>query len=226
MAAPELEIRSSGSAEPALDLVASAFSAATDVAVKITYDDKIVTGTDNSFDVVLASRDALARDYIPMGKIQGAGISIGSIGLGVTIRAGVPAPDISDLAAFSRLLDSADAMILTSHTTGFYVEARLKALGIFSKVADKLERFPNGPLLMRRLMQGGGLEFGVLSANQIRRYADKGLVLLGPVPEEMQYAREFAVAPMTASCHPALAQAFVRFCAEEGRPFLASCGFK
>ena len=121
-----LSVMASGSAEPALDFVAAAFEKNTGHAVKITYNEAIPV-----FDVLVATSDAMQRKYRPAGIVDDGGISIGRTGLGVTARSGAPAPDMGSVDGFRRAFLEADSILLTTHTSGIYIEDVLKKMGIY-----------------------------------------------------------------------------------------------
>ena len=220
-----ITVRSGGSGDPGLNFVAAAFQKATGHAVRITYDNEIQSN-DQVFDVVVASSDVLDRELRPAGHVEAGGIVIGrNAGLAVTVRADAFVPRIASLEEFRRALLETDAFLTTTHTSGLYVEAKLQEMGVYEAVQARIERFANGPVLMDRLLSGKGKEFAILSVNQIRRYEDKGLIIVGPVPDELQYAIEFVAVPMAASVHKEIAWDFARFCAGPGRPLLVANGF-
>lgn len=216
-----IRVKSSGSAEPALDHVADAFYSVTGCSVYVAY-----SATIEDYDVLVASRDAMERKFRPAGKLTGDEVSLGTMSLGVAVRPGAPIPDLSGIEALRRSLHEADRIIITNnHTSGLYVESMLRDMGMWDELSARIERRENGPRLMDRVLAGEGVEFAFLSINAIRTYADRGLVLAGPLPDEVQLVREFVAAPAAGSRNAALAQAFVRFCAGDGKPILAAHGF-
>lgn len=223
----EITVRSGGSGDPGVGFVAAAFQRETGHVVKVTYDNELADHDERIFDVVVASSDLLDREFRPFGRVEDGGFAIGrSAGLGVAVRVGSRRPALASIEEFVEELRNADALLLTTHTSGQHVEAELKRLGILPQIEAKLLRFANGPLVMERLLEGYGRELAVLSVNQIRRYEDRGLELVGLAPEEIQYAIEFVVVPMTASANKDVAWQFARFCASQGKTILAAFGFK
>jgi molybdate transport system substrate-binding protein len=225
MSGQEIMVVSSGSGEPALDHIAADFEKATGYRVRITYDDKVTHAHGVAFDVVVASADAIEREFRPSGSVEEGGTILGSMGIGVTIRRGAPVPDIASLEALKQSLLETAALLVTTHTSGLYMESMIRKMGIHERIAGKIERFRNAPLLMDRLLEGTGSEFAFLSINQVRRYEEKGLVLAGPLPDEVQYFREFVAVPISASRNKEAAWAFVRYCGGPGRAVLAANGF-
>ena len=219
-----ISVVSSGSGEPGLGAVADAFREATGLEVDVTYDDRVADNHEG-FDVLLASTDAIERVFRPADEIEDGGITVGSMALGLAVRTGAPSPDISDLDAFKRTVLALDTLVLASHSSGIYVETMLKKIGIHDQVAEKIEWCPNGPRTMDRLVSGSGVELCCLSINQLKRYEDRGLVIVGPLPDEIQYVRQFILVPMKPCRDIAVARQFVEFAAGPGKPILQSYGF-
>ena len=225
----EITVISSGSAEPGLNFVAEAFQKKTGHAVKITYnlDEKGSQRLDDGeiFDVVVGSSDSLNRNFRPSGLIEEGGGIIGRTGIGIMVRSGAPVPDISSVEALKRAALEAQSILLTNHSSGYYIDTVLKKMGIYEQVEAKITRFSNGPEIMDRVLKGNGKELGFLTINQIQAYKDKGLVLVGPLPEEVQLYREFIAVPTTQSPHKEVAREFVRFCGGPGKPLFVANGF-
>ncbi len=212
---------SSGSAEPALDVVAGAFHAATGYSVGVTYNRDIPAP-----DVIVASRDAIERKLRPAGRIADEGVVVGQMGIGVGIRSGVKVPEIGSVAALSQAVLGAETVLVTlNHSTGLYVEDMLQRLHLHDRIAGRILRLENGPAVMDCLAAGQGRDLAFLSMNEFRTYAGKGVTLVGPLPAPVQYLRDFIVAPASSARDPLIAEAFVRFCAEAGAAIFAAHGF-
>ena len=222
----EITVLAGGAAEPGLDLVAAAFQKQTGHTVRIAYnlgalgikrmDDGEV------FDVVVQP-DTILR---ATGKVEEGGIQIGRVGLGVMIRPGAPVPDISSVAALKRAVLEAQSILYTTATSGQYIEAMLKKMGIYEQVEARITRFPHGPELMDRVLRGRGKEFAFLPITFIRTDKKKGMQLVGPLPEEVQHYVEFIAVPSTMSAHKEVAWQFAHFCGGPGKPLLVANGVR
>jgi len=224
----EITVMSGGAVEPGLDFVAAAFQKETGHAVRITYNQgakgnkRIHDG--EIFDVLVATKASIGKNFLGTGKIEEGGIDIGRVGVGMMVRAGAPVPDISSVEALKRAVLEAESVLYTEETSGFYIEEMLRKMAIAEAVNAKTERFHNGPALMDRVLKGKGREVGFLPINAIRTYQDKGVVLVGPLPEAVQYYLEFVAVPTTRTPHKEVAWQFARFCGGPGRPLLAAHG--
>lgn len=219
----DLRVVASGSTDPGLGEVASRFAQATGRVARVTYDNEVADGETAGFDVLVASRDAIGRKFGDRVTGVGAAVAIGRMGIGVAVRVGEPVPDVSSVEALERAVNEADAVLVTTHTSGIHAESILRNMRLAEDLETKLLRYTNGPLLMDRLLHGPGHEFGFLSMNQISR--SQGLVAVGPLPAEVQLSREFVAVPLRDSNDPELAQQFVTFCGEVGSRILAAYGF-
>ena len=217
----ELQVMSSGSAEPGLDHVAAAFYGESGHTVHVTYNAEIPV-----YDVVVASADAIERKYRAAGLVEDGGESIGRISVGVGARVGAPLPDISTVEAFTAAVRAASAIILTdNHTSGLYMDSLFERLGLADEVGDRIERAFNGPAVMERLLAGSGAEISFLSLNEFRTFANRGIAAGGPLPEEVGLTRSFGAVPSTSSLHKDEAWEFVHYCGGPGRTLMAGHGF-
>jgi molybdate transport system substrate-binding protein len=224
----EITVLSGGTTEPALDFVAAAFTQETGHAVRIFYNlgakgrKRLDEG--EVFDVVVQTGATLDRFFRPTHQVEPGGVSIGRAGLGVLIREGAPRPDITSVQALRQSVLDAESLLYTLETSGQNIERMLRKLGVHEQAEAKASRYPHGPELMDALLKGTGAEFGFLSLNAIRTYRDKGVVLVGPLPEEVQFYYDFMAVPSSSSRHKEIAWQFAHFCAGPGKPLLVANG--
>ncbi|WP_417725708.1 substrate-binding domain-containing protein [Salipiger sp.] len=214
-------VKSSGSAEPALDHVADAFTRETGHLVEVCYSADL-----DRYDVLLASRDAVERKFRPAGTVTGQGVVVGRTQLGIAVRSGVPCSDMSTLKGFCDALLNSDRIVLTrNHTSGLYMEEVLRKLDLIERLSSKIEYAENGPRLMDRLVAGQGAEFGVLSMNAIRTYFGRGIDLAGALPDEIQLSRDFVIIAANGSGPQDVSETFVTFCGGPGKALFETWGF-
>ena len=216
----KINVMAAGSTQPGLDFVAAAFGKETGHQVDITYNRPLEV-----FDVLVSTSDSLEKKYRPKGLVGQDAVCIGRMGMGVAVRSGAPKPDVASLESLKRAVLEADALLLTTHASGVYIEDEFKKMNWHEQVAGKILRFDSAPALMDRLASGKTRELSILSTNQIRSYRDKGLALAGPLPVEIQDYRDFMAAPAAQSPVREAAEAFVRYCGGPGRAILAEHGF-
>ena len=227
VAGAKLNVITSGSAEPGLELVAAAFQQATGHEVKITcgtwVQGKKRMDAGEIFDVVVASSDSL-KNYRAAGKVEEGGVTLGRVGIGVMIRPGAPVPDISSAEALKRSVLEADSVLYTTVTSGQYIAGMLKKMGIFEQAEAKATRLDTGSLTMDYVLRGKGREFAFGPIAEILTYKEKGLVLVGPLPNEVQHFVVLIAVPSTQSTNREVAREFVRFCAGPGKTLLVAKG--
>ena len=108
---------------------------------------------------------------------------MGRVGLGVAVRPGAPVPDISSSEALKRSVLQAESIVFNRASTGIYLENLLKKMGVYEQVEAKTTRYPDAAAVMEHLLKGKGKEFGFGPITEILLQREKGLKLVGPLPE-------------------------------------------
>jgi molybdate transport system substrate-binding protein len=134
-AAADIRVLSAGAVEPGLAKVADQFRRETNNRVRIQFfaappqlERRLSVG--DSADVLIAP-SGLMNDQLRRGKIEAeAHTFIGRVGIGVTVRAGEPEPDIATLDRFKHTLLVADSIVYSQASSGLYLEKLFDLLGI------------------------------------------------------------------------------------------------
>lgn len=156
----------------------------------------------------------VVKELTPAGRLATEGqVMAGRVGAGVVARKGAPLPDVSSAEALKRSLLAADKVVYNRASSGIYIESMLKKLGVYEELGAKLVRYDDGVAVMHHLMEGKGREFGFGGITDILLYRDKGLLLVGPLPEEIQNYTSYTAALVTAATNPEAARAFLRYVA-------------
>jgi len=79
----------------------------------------------------------------------------------------------------------ADCVLYNEATSGIYIQKMIKELGIANQVKNKTERYPSAPTLMERVGAGQGNEIGFGPIPAIRRFSGHGVVVVGPLSQEL-----------------------------------------
>lgn len=151
-------------------------------------------------DVVLATNAglvALAKED----KVDGASIrDLGSMGVGVAVKAGAPAPDIHDVEAFKKSMLAARSIMYANPAkggqSGIHVAKVFAQLGIDKQLEPKLQLRDRGPDGLKEVA-AGGIEIGLGQISEIM--ANKDVTLVGPFPAEIQGAVTFSASMHAAS---------------------------
>jgi molybdate transport system substrate-binding protein len=213
--AAEVQVLSAGAMQPGLIASAAAFRQEAGHDIKVTYaiasELRKRVGGGEVADIVIAP-PAVTGDLVKAGKVSAQGqVALGRVGAGVVARNGAPLPDISSAEALKRSLLDADSVVYNRASSGVYIDSMLKQLGVFEQIGAKLIRYDDGTAVMHHLMQGRGREFGFGGITDILMYRDKGLQLVGPLPEEIQNYTSYTAALITAAANPDAAKAFLRY---------------
>ncbi len=213
--AGEIKVLSAGAVEPGLVALVDAFRRDTGHQVDIAFATtpairRRVTAGDSA-DVVIAP-PAVLDDLVKAGKVLAEGRAVvGRVGVGVAVRAGAPAPDISAPDALKKAVLDAESLVYNEASTGIYFARLLERLGVADAVKGKTTRYPDGAAVFEHLLKGKGNEIGVGALTEIIVYTKKGLRLVGPLPAEVQNHTTYTAGLMAGASSPDAAGALIRF---------------
>ena len=163
-----------------------------------------------AFDVAIitpAVMEALIKD----GKLVAQSYAkVGTVGVGVGVREGAPKPDISSVEGFKRALLAAKGVAYTDPatgaTSGTFVDGLLVRLGIADQVRPKAKLKKGGHA--GDFVASGEADIVVQQASEI--IPVKGVVLVGPLPAEIQMTTTYAAAVSSQSNQKEAAQALIK----------------
>jgi molybdate transport system substrate-binding protein len=137
-------------------------------------------------------------------------VDLGRVGLGVVIRDGATAPDLSTVEAFKRALLNAKSVAHTAPelggTSSVHLLAWLKKEGIADVIAKKAVHAKGG-IEVSRFVAEGKAEIGVTLISEILPV--KGARLAAPLPGTLQLWTVYASAIPANSTQPKAVRAFV-----------------
>ena len=166
------------------------------------------------FDALIASEgamDELDRDGIvnPESRVR-----LASTGLGIAVRAGAPALDLSTPDAFKQALLAARSIAYGDPTlryqSGEKTEKVLTKAGMLDALKPKLRIVPS-QAGSQEMIAKGEAEMGFYNISEIPE--GKGLQFAGPVPAPFQVNTPYEGALMSDGSEPQAARAFIRFLA-------------
>jgi len=170
-----------------------------------------------AFDVAVLT-PAAVDDLAKKGKIaDGSKTALARVGVGVMVKAGAPAPDISTVEAFKRALLQAKSVAYidpaSGGSSGIYLASLFEKLGIANAVKPKAKLKQGG--YVAELIVSGEAELGIHQISEILPV--KGVTLVGPLPAEIQnyttYAAGLSAGARDAAAAKALIQALAGFMA-------------
>lgn len=152
--------------------------------------------------------EALARK----GKVvAGTATPFVLAGLGVSVRAGAPKPDISTVAAYKAALLAAKSIGYSFGCSGTHVAQGIAELGLTEELKAKTVRTGSGagggPVTDH--LARGDFELGIQQTNIM--VGAPGTDYVGPVPGALNKPCRSDVALLTASKEPAAARAMIAF---------------
>ena len=228
--AAEIAVLSAGAIEPGLKAAAAAFEKQTGHSVKINFNTapelKKRMESNPVFDVVIAP-PAVIGEFAAASKLAETRANVGRVGMGVAVRDGAAAPDISSAEALKRSVLAADSLVFNRASTGLYLEGLLKKMDVYAQVEGKTTRYPDGATVMEHVIKGKGKgnEIGFGAITEILLYQGKGLKFAGPVPVEVQNYTSYTAAPLASGKQQELSQQFVSFLAGPvGKPLFVAAG--
>ena len=228
--AAEITVLSGGAIEPGLKAAAAAFERETGHKIEITFNTtpqmrkRVDDG--GAFDVLIAPPEAVA-EFAKDGRVEAGGVSVGRVGSGVAVRPGAPMPAIATADDVRKAVLDADSIVFNRASTGLYFERLLKAWGIYDQVEGRAVRYSTGAEVMQHVLNGKGNEIGFGPTTEILLAKDHGLILVGPLPPEIQNYTSYTAVPMTAGTQKQVARAFITFLGGPlGKPLFVSAGIE
>jgi molybdate transport system substrate-binding protein len=216
--AAEIKVVSGGAFKQVLNALAAEYRKETGIKLDITYRtvgqhlDLIRSGQEK-FDVAVLTPAAI-DDLAKQGKVvPGTRADLAKTGIGVVVKAGAPAPDISTVDAFKRALLAAKSVAFidpkAGGSSGIYVEGLLARLGISDQVNAKAVLVHGGAVAEH--VADGEAEIGIHQISEILPVA--GVRLVGPLPPEIQNFTVYAAGVGATAKDGNAARALVKFLA-------------
>ena len=151
-------------------------------------------------DVVLATDKGLAG-LAKAGKVDADSIKdLGSMGVGVAVKAGAPKPDIHDVDAFKKSMLAAKSIMYANPAkggqSGIHVAKVFAELGLDKQLGSKIQLRDRGPDGLKEVAKGD-IEVGLGQMSEI--IANKDVELVGPFPPAIQGAVMFSAGVHSAS---------------------------
>ena len=228
--AAEITVLSGGAIEPGLRAAAAVFEKQTGHKVEITFNTtpQMRRRVDHraTFDVIVAPPEAIA-EFAKAGMVEEGGVAVGRVGSGVAVRQGAPMPAIATANDIRKAVLDADSIVFNRASTGLYFEKLLREWGIYGQVEGKAVRYATGAEVVDHLLKGKGKEIGFAPITEILLEKDDGLILVGPLPADIQNYTSYTAVPMTVATQKEVARAFVTFLGGPvGRQLFVSAGIE
>jgi molybdate transport system substrate-binding protein len=216
--AADIRVMSGGAPKEALNVLAPEFEKRTGHKVQFTYAvisairDKLAAG--EKPDMVLMPVPAIDA-LVKAGTFRGdARATLGTVSVGLVVRAGAQAPDISTLDGFKTAMLGAKSVVHADPAatpSGAHLAKVWEQLGIAEAMKPKV--------IFRNALDGGvaaitkgEAEIGLYPLSEV--IADTGVTVVGLIPQAVQLNIVYGAAVLTANAVPEPAAAFVKFLAD------------
>jgi molybdate transport system substrate-binding protein len=145
-----------------------------------------------AFDVAVLTPSVI-DSLAAKGKVAtGSRTNLARVGIGVVVRDGTPRPDVSTVQAFKQALLAAKSVAYidpeAGGSSGIYVADLFVKLGIADQIKPKAVLVHGGAVAEH--VANGEAEFGIHQISEILPV--KGIVLVGPLPQEIQNYTTYA----------------------------------
>ena len=201
--AVEIKVLSAGAIKPVIVAALPAFEQRT--GHKVTIDNDTAGGllrrvrAGEKFDLLVMPLPGL-QQLAGEGAVDAAGLqSLAKVGIGVAVKQGAAAPDISSPESFRAALLAARKVAYidpaAGGSSGIYLTQLFERMGIADQIKPKAVLVPGG-LVAQRLVTGEA----DLAVHQISEIlAVPGATLVGPIPAQVQNYTVYAAARSTRS---------------------------
>jgi molybdate transport system substrate-binding protein len=178
-------------------------------------------------DVAVVPQAAM-DEFEKQGRIvAGTRVLMGRSRMGIVVRKGAPAPDISSTDAFKRAMLEAEAIVCNVASSGVYMVKLLEKLGIGDAIRERILKLPDTVKVMEHVAGSPTRAIGVGQLAEISELADKGvaIALVAPLPDAIQNVTAYDAAVTAASSEQEAARALARFLgAPEAKAVFAATG--
>jgi len=213
--AAELKLLVGGAMAASAKAVGDDFARATDIRLDIKVDTtgalQMALRSGDKADVILlsaAGMDQLQKEHL---IAEGTRIDLARALIGVSVRAGAAAPDISTVEAFRKALLAARSISYVDPkaggTSGIYLDGLFQSMGIADEIKKKTV-FANGGAEVAASVAKGDAELGLTFVSEMM--PNKDVRIAGTLPTAFQSATVYAAAIPAASANPAAAREFVK----------------
>lgn len=166
-----------------------------------------------AFDLVVMTPATIAPMIEKKFVLADSRRDLAKVGVGVGIKEGAKAPDLSSTASFKQLMLDARAVAYvdpaSGGTSGIYLASLFKQWGIAEQMARKSVLVPGG--FSAEKIVSGEAEVAVQQISEILPV--KGVVMVGPLPAEIQNYTTYSAGLSAKAVQPAAAKALLDYLA-------------
>jgi len=209
--AAELVVLTNQGATPGVRELAAAFSRASGHKVTViqeagpALDKRLASG--GQADLITSNPEPIA-DLVRKGKVVADTVTPFVLaGLGLSVRSGVPKPDISTVEAYKATLVAAKSIGYSRGCSGTHTAEGIAQLGLAEQLKPKTVFTENGPVV--EALAKGDFDVGIQQTNIM--VGAPGTEYVGALPGFLNKPCPSSVALMTGSKEPEAARAMIKF---------------
>lgn len=162
---------------------------------------------DGTADLITGNPDVI-QEHVANGVVAAETVTPFVLaGLGVSVQAGAPKPDISTVEAYRATLLAAESIGYSRGCSGTHAAEGIARLGLADELADKTTRTENGPVT--DYLARGKFEIGIQQTNIMVDVPGSDYV--GPVPGNLNIPCQSDVGLLAASQEPDAAREMIDF---------------
>jgi len=208
--AADLVILTSQGAVPGVRALAAEFEHASGHRVTVIQPDDATLeqrSGDGTADLVTGNAGVI-EELVGDGKVVASAVAPFVLaGLGVSVRAGAPQPDISTVESYVNALRAAESIGYSGGCSGTHVAEGIAELGLTEELASKTTRTTGGPVTA--YLARGDFELGIQQTNIMVNVPGSDYV--GPVPGDLNKPCQTNVGLLAASGEPDAAREMIRY---------------
>ena len=157
---------------------------------------------------LIAGGSELIEDLIKKGKVvAGSNTPFGIAGLGISVKAGAPRPDISTVEGYKAVLLAAKSIGYSRGCSGIHAAEGIARLGIAEQMKPKTVLTAGVPVA--QYLAKGDFEIGIQQTNEL--VGIPGTDYVGPLPGYLNKPCPFNVGLIAVSKQQDLARAMIKF---------------
>jgi molybdate transport system substrate-binding protein len=165
-------------------------------------------------DIVLVSAPGMDALIKERRIVEGTRVDLARALIGVSIKAGAPAPDISSVDAFKKAVLSARTVSYvdpkSGGTSGNYMAGLFQKMGLADQIKSKIVFRDQGSRVADAVAKGDA-EIGITFTSEMQ--PNKGVRVIGPLPEAIQSPTVYAAAIPEGAPNADAARAFLKLMA-------------
>lgn len=159
-------------------------------------------------DVVVLASDVIDKLIAEGRLLAGSRVDVVKSGVAVAVRAGAARPDISSEESLRRAVLAARSLSCSTGPSGSYLEKMFERWGVLEQIRSRIVVPPPG-IPVGSLVADGSVELGFQQLSELMRLA--GVMVLGPLPPEIQTITTFAGGVCATCSRPDAARALLAY---------------